>query len=72
MIHLLPIKKYVIITFWRHLMAGQKPIWWDWVDLNTEINDQLKLFLDAPEDIKRIFEEDMIKEAEDRSNEIWR
>ena len=38
-------------------MSMSKPEWWDWVDLDTPGNEPLKLLEDAPEEIKKIFEE---------------
>ena len=45
-------------------MSRQKQDWDDWVDLDAPGDEPLKLRKDAPEDIKKNFEEWKKKEAE--------
>ena len=53
-------------------MSHQKQDWDDWVDGEAPGDEPLRLRQDAPEDIKKKFEEWQKKDTEDKNNGIRR
>ena len=50
----------------------QQPEWWEWVDHDIPGGEPIKLLKDAPEEIKKKFEEWQRQREEDRAKGIWR
>ena len=50
----------------------QKPIWWEWVDTKRHCNEPIKLREDAPEDMKKQFEEWKKEKEIERAKGIWK
>jgi len=53
-------------------MSSQRPDWWDWIELNKPIHEPMRLKDDAPEDVKRKFEEWQKRKAEERAQHIYK